>query len=63
MQWSEIKRRTHSKELVAVAYGEEGLVVDARSSMKPAEQVSQKLWSLLAATPRSASKRPRVRQS
>lgn len=60
MQWSEIKRRTHSEEQVTVTYAEEGLVVDARSTMKPAEQVNRKLWSLLTAPQRSAPKLQRV---
>src|SRR5437660_1700821 len=31
MQWSEIKRRTHSEEQVTVTYAEEGLVVDRQA--------------------------------
>ena len=48
MQWSELKRRSPRNVQVTATHAEEGLVVDARSAINPAEQVSRKLFSLLA---------------
>jgi hypothetical protein len=59
MQWSELKRRTLSGQDPTTTHGEEGLVVDARSSVNPAEQVNRKLWSLLATPQRAVPQRQR----
>jgi hypothetical protein len=61
MQWSELKRRAPLSQDVAATYGEEGLVVDARSAVNPAEQVNRRLSSLLALPQRPAPKRLRAR--
>jgi hypothetical protein len=48
MQLSELKKRIKPKNRSASFLGDEGLVLDGRSTMKPVECVDRKLRSLLS---------------
>ena len=49
MQLSELQRRSPTRTEVMAQQSDEGLVVDVRSELKPAEQVERKLSRLLGA--------------